>query len=422
MQIRLGQLHFTAVTNPEQIQTLFRSSKQLSSKPGTIFILKGLLLSPASALVHYVADNSGMAATPRKGSNIAPVDRIHFHQASAVQKFLSGKHLIYLAERYLATLDRNLDAMFDPLLPADGEWAEFPDLFKFLQTHISRAAIETVMGTKILELNPTLVDDFWDFEAKAPKFLRCVPGWLLPTANRARTRLLNTVKDWHSLANQHFDCRKTGPEDPEWEPYFGSKLIRRRQEYSLDTSWMNADARASEDMGLIFALNSNVVPSTFWFMFEAIKDVSLCRRMLDEVQACTSSETGHIDVIKLGTQPLLQSVYAETLRLRVAPGIVRVPEMDDWNLDGYRVKKGHTLIAFSRPAALNEEAWTLAGRKPTRPLEEFQAERFLVEKKTSPHESDGNTRNKAGQARKELELEFSLNGLAGCWLPYGDGQ
>ena len=157
----------------------------------------------------------------------------------------------------------------------------------------------------------------------------------------------------------------------------------------------------------VYRSNGNVLPAIFWFIFEALKDPSLCQQLLAEVQPCVSEETGEIDVMKLATQPLLQSTHAETLRLRVAIAMTRVSEREDYNLDGYRVKKGNPLVIFSRPAALNEEAWTLAGRKPTRPLEEFQAERFLVKKKDP--EQDG-------------ELEFSMDGLAGCWLPYGGGQ
>ena len=55
------------------------------------------------------------------------------------------------------------------------------------------------------------------------------------------------------MAHEHSDCSKIGANDPEWEPYFGSKLMRARQEYCRGMKFMNEDALAAEDLGLIFA-------------------------------------------------------------------------------------------------------------------------------------------------------------------------
>lgn len=192
-----------------------------------------------------------MGSSPRKGSRTRQENRIHFHQAHATQRYLSGQHLHPLADRYLKTLTRNLDAALNKA--DDQGWLEQPDLYRFLQEHVSSSAIETLMGSKILELNPTLVEDFWTFDRNVPLFLRCLPRWMIPRAYRSRERLLASIKKWHAYAHEHSDCTNTSREDPEWEPYFGSKVIRARQEYSLPMKPMTADARASEDLGLMFA-------------------------------------------------------------------------------------------------------------------------------------------------------------------------
>lgn len=249
--IKAGTLHFVTVVNPQHIQAIFKSSKQLTSKPATIFALKNLLSMPKSVIPFYEADDSGMGPSPRKGSRAKQEDRIHFHQARATQKFLSGQHLRPLAERYLKTLDRNLNAALDEA--DDGQWVEHLDLYAFLQEHVSRSAIETLMGSKILELSPTIVEDFWEFDRNVPLFIRCLPRWIIPGPYRSRDRLLSSIKKWHAYAHQHSDCTRIEVEDPEWDPFFGSKLIRARQEYALKMKPMTADARASEDMGLMFA-------------------------------------------------------------------------------------------------------------------------------------------------------------------------
>ncbi|KAI2467415.1 cytochrome P450 [Annulohypoxylon bovei var. microspora] len=404
LKIYAAWIPLTMISNPTHIQTVFRSSKYLTSKPSLLFALKYLLNTPPSIIKSYARDDSGMAAKPNKGSTVEHADRIQLHQAQTARRFLSGQHLVQTAERYVATFKRNLHALAK--VNTD-DWVEFPDLYQFLQIQITRASIETIMGSKILEMSPRLIEDFWEFDMSVPQFTRCLPRWLMPSAYRARDRLLNSIKEWHAYAHANSDCSKTNDEDPEWEPYFGSKLIRARQEYSLKTSFMNADACASEDLGLMMASNSNAVTSAFWYIYESLRDTDLQKRMVSEVTSCTGP-TG-LDTSKLSTQPLLQSAYAEVLRLRIAIAMTRTNESDDFRLDGYRIPKGNPLIIFSRTSALNADAWTLAGRPPTykTPLENFYAERFLVPKKS---------------AETGTEYEFSLEGTAGCWLPYGGGE
>ncbi|RYP83964.1 hypothetical protein DL769_001270 [Monosporascus sp. CRB-8-3] len=385
--------------------------------PAVVFSLKYLLNSPSSVIPFYKADNSGMATTPCKGSTVEHVNRIHFHQARTAQKFLSSQHLLYISEKYLATLERNLNSLHQT---GTGEWAEYPDLYQFLQVQVVRASIATLMGTKILELNPTLIDDFWKFDTNVPLLMRGFPRWLIPGVYRARDRLHTSIKKWHAHAHAHSDCSKIQQGDPEWEPYFGSKLIRARQNYSLKMKPMNADARAAEDVGLLMAANGNAVPSIFWYIYEALKNEKLRKRMVSEVVSCTTS--GGLDISRLLTQPLLLSAYAEVLRLRVAIAMTRVNEWESFNLGGYQIPKGQPLVIFSRPPALNKEAWTLAGKPPaeTAPLADFYAERFLVPKK--PTENSQDDIRSPAYASTDGEFEFSLEGLAGIWLPYGGGQ
>ncbi|OCL10073.1 cytochrome P450 [Glonium stellatum] len=364
-----------------------------------------------------------MAANPRKGSTTRQEDRIHFWQASTAQKYLSGQTLLQISERYLRILTRNLDT-----LDIQNEWVGLPDLYNFLQMEVSRAAIESMMGSKILELNPTLVEDFWNFDSNVPNYIRGFPRWIIPSAYKARDRLLASVKKWHAYAHEHSDCSKLGPDDPEWDPYFGTKLVKARQNYALKMKPMDADARASEDMGLLFAANANAVPSIFWYLFETLKDSSLGARMWAEARTCRTEDSG-FDITRLSNKPLLQSAYAEVLRLRVAITMTRTDEFGDFNLAGYTVPKHKPIVIFSRTAALNEEAWTLAGRPPSRPLEEFYADRFLAypdatndKGRASSNPAELSSETETTENLEPAEPQFSLDGLAGCWLPYGGGQ
>lgn len=98
----------------------------------------------------------------------------------------------------------------------------------------------------------------------------------------------------------------------------------------------------------------------------------------------------------------------------------RVSELEDFKLDRFCVQKNQTLVIFSRPPALNEEAWFAAGRRSNFPLSQFQADRFLVPKSSSGGNESPNKTSKEADSRREYEC--SLDGLAGLWLPYGGGQ
>lgn len=238
----------------------------ISNKSATVFVLDYLLGVSKKIISFYIADDSGMAAKPHVGSKVKQEDRVFYFQIRTAHKYLSGQHLHSLNDRFLATLDRDLETK-----EIGQDWVEYPDLYKFLQSTVTRASIETVYGRALLDLNPTFIDDFWEFEANAPRFLRGMPRWLMPNAYRARDKLVNAFMKTHTFAHSRSDYSKTGPRDPEWEPMLGSKLIRTRHEHLLKMGPIDDKALACEDLGLMFGL----VQATFKFSSMQIKNCSI---------------------------------------------------------------------------------------------------------------------------------------------------
>lgn len=249
--IQAGPLSFAIICNPSHIQTVFKNSKWLSTRDRTAFVLQHLLGLPSHIMPFYQADDTGMATTIRKGSAITRQhDRIQFLQNHNALKYFSSQNLQSLSRRFESVLRRDLGARYDI-----GEaWRTFPDLYHFLQDLVGRSAIEALMGTKLLEMSPTLVEDFWIFEANSPKFLKLYPRLLNRKGYQARERLVSAVKQWHAFAHdsQPDLYAKTAPDDPDWEPVFGSKFLKVRQQYELQMPALDADARAREDVGLMF--------------------------------------------------------------------------------------------------------------------------------------------------------------------------
>lgn len=294
------------------------------------------------------------------------------------------------------------------------------------QIYTIKPSVETIVGSEFFKLNPNFVDDLLVFQQYIPDFLHLLPSWLMPRAFRVRKRLLQNVKQWHQHAHRHYDCSRLAPEDPNWEPYFGSKLMRARENYSLKTTEMTPDARATEDLGLIFVATTNIVTSMFWFIYEALKDRDLLSRLNEEISDCTSSNGTDPEIKKLTIQPLLQSTYAEVLRLYVAIAASRVAEYNDINVAGYVIPKDSYMVIYSRSSALDHAAWARAGRTLIKPLEEFDAERFLVDQDWVRPSLAGFRKPGHTPARDpdspQPKKRFTVEGLLGLWYPYGGGD
>lgn len=241
MYLVSGADHYVALFNT-------KASRCMNTKAAVLLSLENLFGTPANIIPFYAADNSGVASTPLPGSTVKPEHRITFLQVRAAHKHLSGPGLIQMTELFLDVLKRRI---VDGQIQSD--WVEQPDLYGFLQNEVFRAAVEALCGSYLLSQSPRFVEDFWEYVSLVPTLVKGLPRWMSPKAYRVRSRLLDAIKNWHKMAHDHSDCTKVGANDPEWEPYFGSKLMRARQEYSRNMEFMNADALAAEDLGLIFA-------------------------------------------------------------------------------------------------------------------------------------------------------------------------
>jgi cytochrome P450 len=155
--------------------------------------------------------------------------------------------------------------------------------------------------------------------------------------------------------------------------------------------------------------NGNSIPSAFWMVAEVIRDPQLLSKVRSIVAQChTESEPGSLvfDFGRLCNDPLLQSIYAETLRLHIASFLSRGPDRKDFNLKGWRIPRDATMLISSYNAQMDPQVWSRKDNPHSRPVNEFCAERFLELPKESTAPSNPG---------------FSLKGRANAWIPYGGG-
>ena len=211
--------------------------------------MKTVLGTPDHIVPLYTEDESGQTLKSMPGSHVRPENRIRYFHTKAAHQHLAGTNGIKLGERYMDILSRNVST--DTSIGT--EWLELPDLWLFIQNTVFLASTESLCGSYLLSLNPTLSQDFWAFDRSIPTLLKGLPRWLSPGAYKSRDKMLSVIKKWHAFANEHSNFSKTGPNDPEWDPYLGSKYVKARQRFLHEIEVMDANGRASEDLGLLFA-------------------------------------------------------------------------------------------------------------------------------------------------------------------------
>lgn len=129
------------------------------------------------------------------------------------------------------------------------------------------------------------------------------------------------------------------------------------------------------------------------------------------------------------TLPLLQSIYAEVLRLRVKVQSVFRGKSEDITINEWKFPKGNLVLVPTEPAHMDSNSWNTKDGKY--PLSQFWSDRFLI----YPDDPDSGPRlPKTTGLRKNKEHltrgcsvapstpKFSTAGLADMWIPYGIGE
>jgi len=117
------------------------ASKELDPNPFIHHMVLGQMLgSPAETINFYKNDNGQM-------------DHV---QMAHIRQHVTGPSLIAMTKKVYEQLRNNIDK---EVADQDSEWMHIPDLFNFVQTHVTVAITETLMGTSVIEQNPQMNAD-----------------------------------------------------------------------------------------------------------------------------------------------------------------------------------------------------------------------------------------------------------------------
>ncbi|KAK0264467.1 hypothetical protein LTS09_001946 [Friedmanniomyces endolithicus] len=308
-------------------------------------------------------------------------------------------HEVEMNSKYLTNFERvneltaGLTKVLDEVLAKDSQEIEkFEDigLYQWLRDRLFTASTRALFGDELLKMYPAYCEDFYAFDSDLLSFFFSLPSFMMGDAFRRRRRIIGELESWSKKMHEL------------------SGLNRARQ---LDYKTRNLTPRtgASLDLGLTFGLASNVIPATGWMLMHLLNpsaDPSILPRILKELHEAELPD-GTLDIPVLVSQPLLQSLWTETLRLYLDALVTRnltedlLLPLDEDGKRVVRLRKGENVFAPSWLGHHDPVTWSSPGKVAAN---EFDAERFVVRDAKIGRES------------------FSVGGTAGKYFPFGGGR
>lgn len=235
------------ISGPDHVSAYLKEVRELSTTSRGLTVIENAFGCPSHLVgafkPHTPAIELQTNSKERSKDNLDHI--IH----GALVSGLSGVPLDALTARFQENLAKQIEEESQSSIGDD--WVEFPDLVAYLEKHVFEAAVRSMFGTYMLSLNPTLVEDFWNFSHFIGALFMGVPRWLNPAAYRARQKMLENIKRWQTYTREHCDIESLG--DVEWEPHYGSKYLRERQSLLTKRGILDETARGAENLAFLWA-------------------------------------------------------------------------------------------------------------------------------------------------------------------------
>ncbi|TWU72239.1 hypothetical protein ED733_000226 [Metarhizium rileyi] len=425
-RVRVMNRDMCVARGPDMVKAVFRNSWTCTTAVLHKFVLGNVFGMSGEALKLYDLDRSGYRRKPMAGAAVVePRNRIDYLTYGPITKFLSGSGMRDFWNRYELLLTRKLRD-----LPIGFEWAEMSDLTRLFEVDVSAANTNALCGPHLLRRHPEFLRELWKLDGHLDCLFRSTPRILAPRVYARRDWLLACVKDWRSHARRN--SRECAMDENGDDEFWGSRVFRERDAIFADMDRMDDDAMASEDFGVIWSSTRNSVVASLWTVLEIASDKNLLLRVRREVAQCRDSSPTGFSIDRLLENPLLQSIYAEVLRLRVHMLISRLPVFEHLHAKDWVIPRGDLLIISTTIAHMDGAVWN-PGENNEHPLDTFWAERFLKydgvagsgpRKPASRHTSNPCPFEKLGETPTACpaSASFGIKDVEGAWIPYGGGQ
>lgn len=234
---RLGGKKAYFVTGAQNMQTFFRNSPSIGFETFLLYAIRFMMGATPEDVAKFANDKSGRLAAPLPGTEDTPQNQRYWAAMhSIMHKYLSQTYYANaLASTYQRFFAQELDARF----PVGEEWTE-ARIVPIMKDQMARAAIMSLLGCRIFEVIPNLLDLFWDYDKVLGTILYGPPKWLFPGVYATAERCCGATAKFFQSAAGSFDWDGSEAE-ADWEPLFGSRFWREfsrwmiRSEFSPHT-------------------------------------------------------------------------------------------------------------------------------------------------------------------------------------------
>ncbi|KAF4917555.1 25-hydroxycholesterol 7-alpha-hydroxylase [Colletotrichum viniferum] len=411
----------------EGTRALFRQSKEYVPVPGlfdALTVFFGLTAKDHAVFDHrHVTRFELHHSEGHRTNHVDPSRRIIEHQRRDFTSFLNGDSLKAIMKRFENNFCNELQGQL-----LDAPTTHIPDLYTFIRDSIFKAEVKALYGEMIFKICPSFCQDFWGFYDAFPVISRQLPRWLFPTKYQKRDKMLQNLHAWRIQCKAKHDSSDEGYLDcGEYEPVWGTLYIRRMVQRHEKLGFSD-EGIASALLGYLFVTTANTIPAAAWMILHTLSDKSLTYRMRHEH---SMDNLAHLDLPSLGSAPLLNSVYRETLRLHVAGATGRTSPQTGFGSH----QAGTVTMTASWLGGLDTTFWNegaVVDGVPKHPVDTFWAERFL----NYPDDPGSGPLRKADiypladqfpiisdtkTTTDDSTATLSTSGLRGHWFPFGGG-
>ena len=199
--------------------------------------------------------------------------------------------------------DKFIEVFQERLLNADiGTDGIEIELYDWIREQAFHASMVSLGGTKLLEMFPDISGEFCTWDEGLVGMLFGTPRLFARAAYAARDGLVDKLEQW--LAAGY--AASTNDSDPDWEPNFGARVMRKRHEYYAQQQ-MSLRGQASADLIFFGGILTNAIPSIGWMLMHILSPTNppeLRSWVMDEIKSAQRAD-GSIDVPLLSKLPLL---------------------------------------------------------------------------------------------------------------------
>lgn len=362
--------HF--VFTPDGVSSAFKNRALTRFKLDRQLGRNSLGMSKEDAVKAFPSD-----LDPKKSLTI---ERIHANM------LLSTAAVNTLTDKFIEVFQARLSD-----IGTDGNGVQI-NLYEWVRERAFHASMVSLGGTNLLEMYPDISGEFWTWDEGLVGMLFGTPRLFARATYSARDSLVDKLEQWLAIGY----AASTDESDPDWEPNFGARVMRKRHEYYAQQK-MSLRGQASADLIFFGGILTNAIPTIGWVLMHVLSPTNppeLRSWVMDEVKSA-QREDGSIDVPLLSKLPLLNSMFHEVLRVYIDLLIVRQVDTDT-AIGPHIIHKNEVIMAPSWLSHRNPEHFT----KP----DAFDPARFLVD--------DPETG----------KLKFSTAGLTGKFFPFGGGH